>query len=178
MISGLLCLFATVAMAHDSAVTTVDLTQQEGGWVVQVSLATEGAHAALKAQEPNFESFDAAQWKAALVSHARQTVHITTDAGQVPLGTGGVRAGPHQTDLMFPLELPSTVDHFDITVEILNLHHQTQVVRVHPQGGPVRRAVLNSETGFTVAWPDGFSATVGQRAPADSTPAAAQTHTH
>ncbi len=56
MISGLLCLFATLAMAPDSTVTTVDLTQREGGWVVLVSLATEGTHAALKAQEPNFDT--------------------------------------------------------------------------------------------------------------------------
>ncbi len=110
--------------------------------------------------------------------HARQTVHITTDAGQVPLGTRGVRTRPHQTDLMVPLNPPNTVNHSYINVELVDIHHQTQVVWVRSEEGPVRRAVLNSETGVTVAWPDGFSATVGQRAPADPPPAAAQTHTH
>jgi hypothetical protein len=161
-----LLLLAGLALAHDPVVSTVDLRELEGGWIVQLSLATAGANRALRAEEAGFDAFDEARWKAALVDHVREGLVVTADDAPVPLGAGGVRAGPHQTDLVFELPTLDRPDALVVTARVLDLPGQTQVVRVHPRGGTARRAVVTAAEGYRAAWPADFRATVGERDPA------------
>lgn len=149
-----------VASAHDPAVSTVQLLEVDAGWVVRVSVATEGVHQRLMESEPEFLQFDATRWKQALAQHTRSGLVVNTAEGAVELGPIAIRAGVHETTLV--ATLPPLRDDFDLTVGLLNLPGQTQVARVTPKSGDTHRRVLHADSAGTVAWPEDFGTATAQ----------------
>ncbi len=144
---------ATTVAAHNSKITTCNLSLFEGTWVMQLSFAQASLDAAMEKNFPReayseLPEYEIKQW---IVDYVRSRIIISIDAERLELGAGGILLGSHQTDLKFTIpDLPLFPDEMTIRVPICeNSNNHTNLLRIY-QGDQMSKFFLSADNDFEV----------------------------
>ena len=138
-------------LAHDPNIATFELYQRGDTWILTTSFVLERARESLATVYPPQpgEEISSLELERRVVEYLRSSVDIWADGVGVPLGTGGIRPGEHQTNVRFildvmpasPRQLKMNVRSFDDNPE------QMQLVIVRWNGKRIQK-FLSAENDF------------------------------
>lgn len=142
-----------IANAHNPQTAAINLHPVEGIWVLQMNFSQEGAHYALSKHYTNIDlqQRSVQDYKQLFVDYIKAHCRIEIDGKVIPLASGGIKLGSHQTDLKFLLpNFPVEFEQAKIQLTIFEENdHQNTVLRIQDQDKYIRK-VLNHENAFTL----------------------------
>lgn len=148
-----LSVLSLLEIEHDPNLATVTIKQEKGVWIFTMSCAQAGLHEAIASNHPELKNTPITEtaYKEAVVEYVKKTVEFTAnDFGEVTFGQGGVRLGPHQSDVKFELlNMPDDIKRFKIVIRTMGENAQhVNLVKVFLASKP-ERLLLDRSNNYT-----------------------------
>lgn len=152
LITVLVFWVAMPLVAHNSRITTINLSVIDGGWVMHFAFAQKSLDTEiLKVYSiEEIKEMDEKVLKKWFSDYVRNNARITSNGEEVSFGAGGISLGSHQTDLKFTLpDMPIFPERMSFDMGICEHDDHTNLLRIF-QGDKMTKFFLNSENDFKV----------------------------
>lgn len=103
--------------AHNPQQASLKLIIQEKGTFIDIGLSQYGIEQALLKKYPDLElgSIEPNAFKELLITYLKQSIRLSVNGRPLPLGTGVIKLGSHQTNLKFVVDdFPENIEYLDI----------------------------------------------------------------
>lgn len=152
--------------AHNAKIATFTLRDTGAGWFVEMNFAQAGVDAAMIEEhgKAKLERISKQAYQSMVVDYVKDNFHLNVDGNPVPLKSGGISLGSHQTDLKFVLpDLPLQPERAVVYIPMFgNTYNQTNLFRIYRGGKDMTKFFLSEDNDFRVSLkftPQGIVAT-------------------
>lgn len=148
--------------AHNPNTTSVVISPVNGVYSVHYVISQEGANYALTKYYTgeDLQRLTADQYKEKYIDYIKKHTRLIIDGKEIPLGSGGIKLGNHQTDIRFLLpNYPKDYKTVEITLNVFRQNENQNTVVRFLEGKKSFRKVLNIKNGFSFQFektPEGF----------------------
>lgn len=142
------------AMGHNAKIATFTLRDTGAGWYIEMNFAQAAVDAAMidiygKAK---LEGITKQEYQGMVVDYIKNNFQLEADGKNVPLKSGGINLGSHQTNLKFvlpdlPLQPKSVYVHIPMFEKV---HNQTNLFRIYRGGNDMTKFFLSEDNHFQV----------------------------
>ncbi len=137
--------------AHDINTASITLSPLNGVWTVHFSFAQAGVDYSLSKYLGNnsLDTLNADSYKEYLADYIKSHFSLVIDNKSIPLGSGGIKLGNHQTDIRFLIpEFPEKYEHLFLHIPLFEEKiNQHNMVRIN-EGENTVRMVLKHTNNF------------------------------
>lgn len=141
------------AKAHNPNATSVVISSIKGVWVVQFTISQQGANVALHQfyKNKNLANISVEEYKKLYVKYIKEHCTLTIDGKKIPLASGGIKLGNHQTDIKFLLpNFPEKYQNFELKLNVFEENKEQNIVVKLVDGEKTFRKILNHKNQFTM----------------------------
>lgn len=150
------------AKAHNPNTTSVVFSPINGIWTVHLLISQEGANYALNQyySQIDLPNQPVDRYKELYMDYIKSHIQLKLDDKKMPLGSGGIKLGNHQTDIRFLLSsFPNKYETVELNLSVFKENENQNTVVRFIDGDKEFRKVLNLKNGFTFSFentPTGF----------------------
>jgi hypothetical protein len=141
--------------AHNPNTSSVTLNPINDIWLVHFSISQEGANYALEKyyQDKNLQKVKLETYKKWYIEYIKKHFLLVVNDKNIPLHSGGIKLGSHQTDMKFLLpDFPKNYEKVELTLNIFETNKgQNTVVKFIDQKKTFRK-VLNHKNRFYMSF--------------------------
>lgn len=156
-------MLATVSVtAHNPNTTSVVISPVNGVYSVHYVISQEGANYALAKYYAgqDLQSISSDEYKEKYLDYLKKHFQLKIDGELIPIGSGGIKFGNHQTDVRFLLpNYPTDYKTVEMTLDVFKQNENQNTVVRFLEGKNSFRKVLNAKNGFSFQFEntaDGF----------------------
>lgn len=147
-------MLATISVhAHNPHTTSVVISPVNGVYSMHYVISQEGANYALAENYSgqDLKSLSSDEYKEKYIDYIKEHVQLNIDGKLIPLGSGGIKLGNHQTDVRFLLpDYPADYKTVEMTLDLFRQNENQNTVVRFIEGDKSFRKVLNAKNGFIV----------------------------
>lgn len=145
-------MLATISVhAHNPNTTSVVISPVNGVYSMHYAISQEGANYALAEyySGKDLKSLSSDEYKEKYIDYIKEHVQLNIDGKLIPLGSGGIKLGNHQTDVRFLLpDYPADYKTVEMTLDLFRQNENQNTVVRFIEGDKSFRKVLNAKNGF------------------------------
>lgn len=145
-------LISVSVKAHNPKTTSVVISPENGVYTVHYVISQEGANYALAEfySGQDLQSLSAGEYKELYIDYLKEHFQLIIDGEIVPLGSGGIKLGNHQTDVRFLLpSYPTDYKTVQLRLDVFKQNENQNTVVHFLEGDKSFRKVLNAKNGFS-----------------------------
>ncbi len=145
--------FCNSAIAHNPNSASVTIRPLKGIWVVEYSFAQVGVNYVLNDiyTEDAIAKMTPDAYKELFVAYIKKHTKITIDGKDIPLTSGGIKLGSHQTDMKFlSADFPKEYQKVRVEISALKENKEQHTSLRFMEGEKYIRKVLSHKKGFVM----------------------------
>jgi hypothetical protein len=152
--------------AHNPNTTSVVISPVNGIYSVHYVISQEGANYALAEYYAgqDLQSLSSEEYKEKYIDYIKNHTRLLIDDKEIPLGSGGIKIGNHQTDIRFLLpNYPTDYKTVQVTIDVFKQNENQHTVVKFLEGEKSFRKVLNVKNGFSFQFENTTEGFVGKQ---------------